>query len=39
LLDCGIRTDRSSIDLRDRKAAIVLAASVKSEALTVASGH
>ena len=39
LLDCGIRADRSSIDLRDRKAAIVPSASVKSEALTVASGH
>jgi hypothetical protein len=39
LLDCGIRADRSSIDLRDRKAAIVPAASVKREALTIASGH
>ena len=39
LLDCGIRADRSSIDLWDRKAAIVPAASVKSEALTVASRH
>ena len=39
LLDCGIRADRSSIDLRDRKAAIVPTAAVKSEALTVTSGH
>ena len=38
LLDCGIRADRSSIDLRVRKPAMVPAAAVKSEALTAASG-
>ena len=39
LLDCGIRADRSSIDLSIRKPAMVPAAPAKSEALTVASGH
>jgi hypothetical protein len=39
LLDCGIRADRSSIDLRVRKPAMVPAAAVKSEALKAAFDH